>query len=215
MVQGYIADTQRIDGCTFSSPQVDRVMESTTLPLPETLPDKEQYSYADYQQLPEGTPCQLINGSLVMSPAPTPYHQRILRHLFRKLDAHASNQGEVLFAPIDVKLSDTDVLQPDLVFVAHERANIIGEQLIDGAPDLVMEVLSPSTAHHDLTTKKRLYEMHGVQEYWVVDPTSRTVEIHANTDAGFIQHVRQVESGTAASALLDGLTVKLKSLFAS
>ncbi|MES3629219.1 MAG: Uma2 family endonuclease, partial [Longimonas sp.] len=143
-------------------------MESTTLPLPETLPDKEQYSYADYQQLPEGAPYQLIDGSLVMSPAPTSNHQRIVAYLYRALYACVEDGGEVLFAPIDVKLSDTNVVQPDLVFVAKERLDVIGEQVIDGAPDLVMEVLSPSTAHHDLTTKKRLYEMHGVQEYWVV-----------------------------------------------
>ncbi|MES3629926.1 MAG: Uma2 family endonuclease [Longimonas sp.] len=196
---------------------MEPTVTATPTAPPESLPEKERYTYADYVQLPEGAPYQLINGSLVMSPSPASYHQIVHARLFlalaTRVDDH--NMGQVLSAPIDVKLSDTNVVQPDLVFVAQERLDVIGEQVIDGAPDLVMEVLSPSTAHHDLTTKKRLYEMHGVQEYWVVDPTSRTVEIHANTDAGFTQHVRQVESGTAASALLDGLTVKLKSLFAS
>jgi len=181
---------------------------------PEPLPEKERYTYDDYVRLPEGAPYQLINGSLVMSPAPALQHQRIVRFLFRALDTHASAHGDVLFAPVDVKLSDTDVVQPDLLFVAQERLDIIGEQVIDGAPDLVMEVLSPSTAHHDLTTKKRLYEMHGVHEYWVVDPKSRTVEIHTRTDAGFTQHQRRVDSGTATSALVEGLAVELDSLFA-
>ena len=193
-------------------------MESTasappTAP-PEPLTEKERYTYDDYVRLPEGAPYQLINGSLVMSPAPALQHQRIVAYLYRSLYACIEDGGEVLFSPIDVKLSDTDVLQPDLVFVAQERLNIIGEQVIDGAPDLVMEVLSPSTAHHDLTTKKRLYEMHGVHEYWVVDPKSRTVEIHTRTDAGFIQHQRRVDSGTATSALVEGLAVELDSLFA-
>ncbi len=182
---------------------------------PEPLPDKERYTYDDYVQLPEGAPYQLINGSLVMSPAPATRHQRIVAYLYRSLYSHASDRGEVLFAPVDVRLSDTDVLQPDLVFVAQERLDIIGDQVIDGAPDLVMEVLSPSTAHHDLTTKKRLYEVHAVQEYWVVDPESCTVEIHANTDTGFTQHQRRVDSGTATSVLVERLAVKLEALFAS
>jgi len=194
-------------------------MEPTTTDAPpsppEPLPKKERYTYADYQQLPEGAPYQLINGSLVMAPSPATRHQRILRHLFRELDIHASDQGEVLFAPMDVKLSGSDVLQPDLMFVSESRLDRIGEQVIDGAPDLVMEVLSPSTAHHDLTTKKRLYEVHGVREYWIIDPDSSTVEIHTNTDAGFTQHQRRVDSGTATSALVEGLTVTLKSLFAT
>ena len=181
---------------------------------PEPLTEKERYTYDDYVRLPEGAPYQLINGSLVMSPAPALQHQRIVAYLYRSLYACIGYGGEVLFSPIDVKLSDTDVLQPDLVFVAQERLNIIGEQVIDGAPDLVMEVLSPSTAHHDLTTKKRLYEMHGVHEYWVVDPKSRTVEIHTRTDTGFIQHQRRVDSGTATSALVEGLAVELDTLFA-
>ena len=188
-------------------------MESTTLSPPETLPERERYTYSDVQQLPEGTLCQLIDGSLIMSPAPTPYHQRILRHLFRELDAHASNQGEVLFAPVDVKLSETDVLQPDLVFVAEARADIIGEQAINGAPDLLVEVLSSSTAYHDLTTKKRLYEVHGVHEYWIVDPASETVEVYTSAGQEFTQHIRQVETGTATSALLEGFALDLEMLF--
>ena len=194
-------------------------MESTAPPTapPEPLPEKERYTYDDYARLPEGAPYQLINGSLVMSPAPASYHQIVHARLFLALATRVDEQnlGQVMSAPVDVRLSDTDVVQPDLLFVAQERLDIIGEQVIDGAPDLVMEVLSPSTAHHDLTTKKRLYEMHGVHEYWVVDPKSRTVEIHTRTDTGFIQHQRRVDSGTATSALVEGLAVKLETLFAS
>jgi Uma2 family endonuclease len=194
-------------------------MEPTTTDAPPSPPEplskKERYTYADYQQLPEGAPYQLINGSLVMAPSPATRHQRIVAYLYRSLYNHAPDRGEVLFAPMDVKLSDTDVLQPDLMFVSESRLDRIGEQVIDGAPDLVMEVLSPATAHHDLTTKKRLYEVHGVQEYWIIDPDSSTVEVHTNTDTGFTQHARQVDSGTASSALLSGLTVTLDSLFAA
>lgn len=185
--------------------------------LPDDLPEKERYTYADYQQLPEGAPYQLIDGSLIMAPAPATRHQIVHARLFLALAELVTRHelGQVMSAPVDVKLSESDVLQPDLVFVSEARLDVIGEQAIDGAPDLVMEVLSPSTAHHDLTTKKRLYEVHGVQEYWIIDPDSRTVEVHANTDTGFTQHARQVDDGTATSALLDALAVELNTLFAS
>ena len=190
-------------------------MESTTLSPPETLPERERYTYSDVQELPEGTLYQLIDGSLVMSPAPTPYHQIVHARLFLALGQHVSRQrlGQVMSAPVDVKLSETDVLQPDLVFVAEARADIIGEQSINGAPDLVVEVLSPSTAYHDVTTKKRLYEVHGVHEYWIVDPASETVEVYTSAGQEFTQHIRQVETGTATSALLEGFALDLDALF--
>jgi Uma2 family endonuclease len=119
----------------------------------------------------------------------------------------------LFFAPIDVHLSETTVLQPDLVFVDRDRIDLIGEQAIEGAPDLLVEVLSSSTAHRDLTEKKRLYETHGVREYWIVDPDSQTVEVFENTEDGFVQAARAVEEGTVGSTVLDGLTVSLPALF--
>lgn len=186
-------------------------MPAADLPIPA----KERYTYEDYAQLPEGAPYQLIHGELVMSPSPSARHQRILRALFRSLDAFVVHDdlGEVLFAPMDVYLSEENTLQPDLIFIARDRRNIIGEQKIEGAPDLIVEILSPSTAYLDLTKKKRLYEMHGVKEYWTVDPEQQTVEVFENTDDGFMQRARVVESGTAASTLLDDFTVDLDDLF--
>lgn len=186
-------------------------MHTAELPLPE----KKRYTYADYAQLPEGAPYQLIDGKLVMSPSPTALHQRLLRRLFRRLDHFVAQEGlgEVLFAPMDVYLSEENTVQPDLLFIAQDRRNIIGEQKIEGAPDLIMEILSPATAHLDLTTKKRLYEVHGVKEYWVVDPDQHTVEVFENTEGRFIQHARVVAFGTAASTLLDGCRVDLANLF--
>ena len=133
--------------------------------------EKKGYTYEDYAQLPEGAPYQLIDGELVMSPSPTPTHQRILfslsvaLHLFVK----EHDLGQVLIAPMDVYLSETDTPQPDILFIAKARLEIIGEKYVDGAPDLVMEILSPSTAYYDLKKKKRLYEASGVKEYWIVD----------------------------------------------
>jgi Uma2 family endonuclease len=179
------------------------------------LPEKDRYTYEDYRQLPEGAPYELIRGRLAMSPAPTPRHQLVQANLFFELSRVVRDQeeGHVLSAPLDVRLSDTTVLQPDLVFIGPDRTNRIGDQAIEGAPDLVVEILSPASAHRDLTAKKRLYETHGVREYWVVDPDSETVEVFENADDGFLQAARAVEDGTISSTVIDGWTVSLPALF--
>ena len=200
-----------------------------TAPLTEALPGtrrgKGRYTYADYAKLPEGAPYELIHGHLVMSPSPTTTHQRLVLQIARMLgdhadehtsDEHTSDEhtsGQVFIAPIDVFLSETDTVQPDVLFVASDRAHIIEEQRINGAPDLIVEVFSPSTTHRDVGVKKRLYETHGVREYWTVDPETQAVEVHVNTAHGFDQHARVVESGTVASALLDGFAIDLEDLF--
>jgi len=179
------------------------------------LPEKDRYTYADYQQLPEGAPYELIHGHLLMSSSPTVGHQRLVLELCCLLDEYlqVQSEGEVVPGPLDVHLADDTVVQPDVLYVSPDRADRIGEQEINGAPDLVMEVVSPSTSHRDVFDKKRLYEKHGVREYWIVDPDSATVEVHALTDESYTLHQRCVETGTAASALLDGFAIDLATLF--
>lgn len=178
-------------------------------------PEKETYTHADYARLPEGAPYELIGGNLVMAPAPTPDHQRITGRLFRLFSHFVEENvlGEVFVSPIDVHLSEHDTPQPDLVFVAKERAEIVGAQEIEGAPDLVAEVLSPSTGYYDLRGKKRLYERTGVKEYWIVDPVEGSVEVHQNGPDGFARADRAEEGGVASSALLEGLRIELDALF--
>lgn len=192
-------------------------METTQTPDPATLPlpEKERYTFADYVQLPEGAPYELIHGDLIMSPSPTPYHQIIQSNLHLALAqfVRAEDRGQVLTAPMDVYLTEETTVQPDLIYIAEERLDIIGEQKIEAAPDLIVEILSPSTAYRDLTTKKRLYEKHRVKEYWIVDPEQKTVEVFEHRDGSFMQHARVVEEGTATSKLLGGFTVALSDLF--
>jgi len=130
-----------------------------------------------FKSLPEGTLCQLINNNLVMSPAPTDPHQKILRDISAQLFFYVSkNQlGEVRVAPYDVYFNRKNVYQPDIVFVAKENINKIKEDGLHGAPDLVIEILSPRTAKYDLEDKKDVYERYGVKEYWAVDPVSKQV----------------------------------------
>ena len=177
--------------------------------------EKKVYTYEDYAQLPEGAPYQLIDGELVMSPSPTPAHQRILRSLSFALHLFVEEHdlGEILFAPMDVYLSDINTPQPDLLFIAKARLEIIGEKYIEDAPDLVMEILSPSTAYYDLKKKKRLYEASGVKEYWIVDPEAREIEVYTLVKDRFELFMREADQGTITSKLLAGFSVDLETVF--
>jgi len=199
-------------------PPCQTAMPIVEAPAPRDAkpPEKETYTHADYARLPEGAPYELIGGNLVMAPAPTPDHQRVIGRLFRIFSNFVEEQelGEVFVSPIDVHLSEHDTPQPDLVFVATERAEIVGAREIEGAPDLVAEVLSPSTGYYDLRGKKRLYERAGVKEYWIVDPVEGSVEVYENGTDGFARADRAEEDGgVAASALLEGLRVEPDVLF--
>jgi Uma2 family endonuclease len=136
-------------------------------------------TYEDYAALPEdGNRYELFDGELVVSPAPRPRHQGASLALASCLLGHvrANGLGNVYTAPIDVILSPTTVLQPDVVFVATARQAIITERAIEGPPDLVVEILSPRTARRDRGAKAKLYARFGIANYWVLDPGTRTFE---------------------------------------
>ncbi len=130
-----------------------------------------------FQSLPEGTSAQLIENNLVMSPAPLDIHQKVLTRLSSKMYiwVEGQNMGEIRVAPYDVFLDDENVLQPDILFISKSSIHLIKADGLHGAPDLVIEILSPSTARYDLNEKKKLYELHGVKEYFIVDPVSESV----------------------------------------
>jgi Uma2 family endonuclease len=145
-------------------------------------PPQGKWTYEDYTRLPDnGMRYEVIQGELYMSPAPSPKHQRIIAALYGYLWEYLKNQpvGEAFFAPIDVKLPNLATpVQPDLLFIANEQLSIVKEKFIEGVPDLVVEVISPTSATHDRTTKFSIYAMAGVREYWIVDPDARTIEIN-------------------------------------
>ena len=138
-----------------------------------------KFTVREYMTTPEDKRYQLLDGEMILAPSPTTKHQRILGNLFRLLDAvfAATSRGRVKLSPLDVVLSDYDVAQPDVLFVSNERADIVTEANIQGAPDLVVEILSPSTAGYDRGYKQVLYGRHGVREYWIVDPDAETVDV--------------------------------------
>ena len=136
-------------------------------------------TYKEYEALPaDGRRYEIHEGELAVTPAPSPRHQRILRALNAIVHGHveARRLGEVFFAPIDVILDETSIVQPDLVYLDPTRAGLVSERGIEGAPTLAVEILSPSTTLTDRGTKRQLYARHGVPYYWIVDPEDRTIE---------------------------------------
>ncbi|MEM1095936.1 MAG: Uma2 family endonuclease [Bacteroidota bacterium] len=174
------------------------------------------HTIADYEALEEGASYQLIDGLLVEWPTPTYLHQKVLWRLGTRMRSFATRHGlgDVVGLPTDVVLTDTQVLQPDVLFVSNERADIITGMNVQGAPDLVVEVLSPATGYYDLTKKRRVYEQAGVREYWLVDPIERTVTILTAGDGRYTEHQRLVEGGVATSVVLDRFEITLDDLFA-
>jgi len=140
---------------------------------------------ADYARLPDEPRCELLYGRFYLSPSPTPLHQLVVRILCRWLeDATGPDGGIVLSAPLDTVLSDHTVVQPDILYVTAERSAIVRER-IEGAPDFVIEVLSPSTARRDRGEKLRAYAELGVREYWLADSAARHIEFLINRDGQF------------------------------
>lgn len=183
-----------------------------------TINPNVRYTYQDYINLPESENKQyeLIDGELYMAPSPTPKHQRGKGNLFRILSDHveANDLGVVYDAPLDVVLSNEDVLQPDIMFISKKRLGIVTEQNIQGAPDLVIEVLSPGTASRDRTIKRARYARFGVREYWLVDLVSRTIEVLRASREGF-ETIRIYSEGMSLeSPLLPGLQIDVASIFA-
>ncbi|HCJ78761.1 MAG TPA: restriction endonuclease [Desulfotomaculum sp.] len=186
------------------------------MPLAEIkIAPKEIYTYADYALLPEGAPYQLIGGKLVMTPSPIPYHQSISMRLELKLASHVleRNLGMVYDAPLDVYLEETETYQPDIIFIAKERRSIIEPTKINGAPDLVVEILSPSTAYYDLKKKFKVYAKHGVKEYWIVDPLEKSVEVYTGKDGNFTLMQRAEKEGVISSEVVKGFAVEIKDIF--
>ncbi|MEW6417385.1 MAG: Uma2 family endonuclease [Nitrospirota bacterium] len=172
----------------------------------------------DYKLLPEGAPYQLIEGEFIMTPAPSPLHQMISANLFKKASRFVDEKGIgiVLYSPVDVYLGEKDAYQPDIVFISKERMEIIKEDGIYGAPDLIIEILSPTTAYYDIKKKYRVYERYGVKEYWIVDPDMRGIEVFLLNDQGeFSLGLKVYEKGIIKSVFLKEFELSIDEIFFS
>lgn len=177
---------------------------------------KKRFTYRDYLNLPDdGQRYEIIHGDLVMTPAPVPLHQMVSGNIFNLLSTHVkTNQlGFVLYAPCDVVLDELNVVQPDILFITRERAEIITEKNIQGAPDLIIEIISPTTAYYDLVSKKDVYQQFGVKEYWLVDPIRRSVQVLVLTDGKWVADQEVIGDGSVASRLLPEFCISLSAIF--
>ena len=137
-------------------------------------------TFEEFRQLPyNGKRYELVCGEVHVTPAPNTRHQFILRRLVASLERHTARNpvGEYAFAPLDVRLASDIVLQPDLIFVSAARIEILGDELVSGPPDIVVEILSPSTSAHDRAVKIPLYAQAGVPEIWIIGAQPKTVEV--------------------------------------
>ena len=174
-----------------------------------------KHTYADYLETSDDERYELLHGELVMAPAPREIHQYALINLIIEIGAFVKkhNLGDVYSAPTDVVLSDLNVVQPDLLFISNERAHIITPENIQGAPDLVVEILSPSTAERDRSVKSDLYAEHGVHEYWIVAPDARTITVFLLDEGAFEEVDTYSEGETLTSPMLAGFTFTLEGKF--
>ena len=171
----------------------------------------------DYFDLdaPEGARYELIDGVLIMAAAPNEAHQMVIGALGVRMYVFADDNGlgKVFFSPYDVALSDTDVVQPDILFVSNKRARIRTPANIQGAPDLVVEVISPSSSRRDWRDKRELYAKHGVKEYWLIDPINRIIWLMLFRRGALEIVGTYGEGDTVSSSALAGFSVRVDDIF--
>lgn len=183
-----------------------------------TAVEKRKYTYEDYLKMtPADGRCELLEGELQMTPSPVWKHQRISRKIVVRMEEYIIKRdlGEVFYSPLDVYLDDENVVQPDILFISKERMNIMGEKNVQGAPDLVVEILSESTAYRDTIHKKKLYARFGVKECWLVAPEDKLVEVYTLKDKGEYQLLKTYyENDVIESQAVQGFKLELSKVFA-
>jgi Uma2 family endonuclease len=175
-----------------------------------------RWTYEEYYRLNDEQRYEIIDGNLLMAPAPDTWHQDWSAKLFRILDDHVRkrNLGKTFYAPLDVVLDNENTVQPDLVFIAAANLGIIQPRAIFGTPDLLIELISPSSVRRDRYEKKDLYARFGVKEYWIGDPANKSLEILTLSEGRYEPHCVAAESGKLTSLLMPGLEFELAAILA-
>ena len=177
-------------GRVAATPKCQRLLPLLSCPcmLPQPLRRTPLLTYEDYRLLPEDGPrYELIEGELYLSPSPSTRHQTVSRRLQYALMKALEDPGlaQVFNAPMDLVVDRNTAVQPDLIIVGTARTSIITARALEGAPDVVVEILSPSTRDRDEHIKRRLYERFGVREYWLVDSEAETLIAYRRDDEGY------------------------------
>lgn len=192
---------------------IDKLTNATPPAAQAWPPEQGQWTYEDWLRLPDdGFRYEVIDGVMYMSPPPSFRHQSTVTELARQMGNYVVEHklGQVVVAPCGVRLPDQPVpVQPDIFFVKAERLHIVGEDYIEGTPDLVVEVLSPSNWLYDRREKFQAYQAARVAEYWIVDYRAKTIEVFV-LEAGTYTLIGQFEVGqTVASRILAGFEIKV------
>lgn len=176
------------------------------------------WTYEDYLKLPEAPGCrfEILEGILVKEPSPSLHHQRISRELGRQLMAFFDQYdpaGEFFFAPLDVTLSDSNVLQPDMIFVSSARKGIMHKERIDGPCDLVVEIMSPASRRKDRLQKLEIYRKAGIPHYWLVDPEENTLEAFLLSNGDYALVATGGPGNNFTNSQFPGLVLDLERVF--
>jgi Uma2 family endonuclease len=171
----------------------------------------KRWTYEEYYQLDDDQRYEIIDGKLLMAPAPDTWHQDWIGELYALLRNHvkARKLGRLLLSPVDVVLDQQNTVQPDLVFVGNEKLHIIQRRAIFGTPDLLIELVSPSSGRRDRSEKKGLYAHFGVKEYWIGDPANKSMEIFVLMEGRYELHCAAEVKGKLNSIVLAGLEFDL------
>ena len=179
------------------------------------MPVDTRLTYDDFCLLPDdGKRREIIEGELFVTPSPLTPHQRASARLTIRLGHFVESHklGEVFAAPFDVVFSDIDVVEPDLLYISNARAHVLTGKNVQGAPDLVVEILSESTARVDRSLKLKLYDKFGVQEYWIIDTDGPSAEIYRRGQAGLDLAARLSAADALTSPMFPGFSVPLREL---
>ena len=174
----------------------------------------KRWTYEDYYKLEDDQRYEIIDGELLMAPAPDTWHQSWSGDIYAVLRTHVTGQklGKVFMAPVDVVLDPENTVQPDIVFVPADNVGIIQRRAIFGVPDLLVELVSPSSVRRDRYDKKQLYARFGVKEYWIGDPANKALEILTLKSGNYELHCSAEEKGKLTSLLLPGLEFDLSEI---
>jgi len=173
-------------------------------------------TYEDYCALPDdGKRYEILDGELFVSPSPIPLHQLITGNLYAELRAHIRPRrlGRLFVAPLDILLSKHNIVEPDIVYVSNAKSGVMTDKNVQGAPDLLVEVLSPSTRKRDLQDKRRIYAEWGVDWYWIVDPQGETLDELQRIGKEFAEVARFTRSTTFSPRLFPGFAIDMNDLW--
>lgn len=175
----------------------------------------KKYTYEDYCKASDDKRYELIDGELLMTPSPVTRHQRVSGKLGFILQKFITENklGELFDAPYDVYFDNENVVQPDLLFISKNRLHIISEKNVQGAPDLVIEIISENSAYRDMVQKKKLYAKFGVKEYWIVIPEGEDIEIYTLQENAYRLYKAYGKGTVLESPLLKGLTLTCMDIF--